>query len=330
MRYSSALALGTLAVSQAAAAGHRHASFHARRNAKSGLEDVDALQLARDLKDVEWKTIDWSSVFASQKPTPTPTPEVQVKATPAAVTSSSTPVPSSSSQEAPKPSETVKANAISNIGEALFEGLGQVIESLKITAKPKNSVEPNGALWLGDKGDAPLRVKHINKSGKDMTLFCWVSNSGYTGFTINVNAAAVGIKLPKDGSAVVTSHGNKVPFGCSPVVPGITLPFGGVGNTWFEGEQHVTDKGENFGTFDISKNPNMNGTPISSQGSKCKSNMNTCVFQCKGSPASCVTDYELLDCGPHNGGHQGYDQKERGVGGGCSMNAQETITVNYG
>lgn len=329
MRSSSVLALGTLAVGQAAAAGHRHASFHARRNGNTGLAEVDAVQLARDLKDLDWKTIniDWASVLATVNFAPTPTPEVQVKVASAVVTPSPTPTPSST--EAAKPSETAKSNPISNIVEGLFEGLSQVMSKLDIKAQPKNSVTPNGALWLGDAGTAPLRVKHINKSGQDMTLFCWVSNSGYTGFTINVNAAAVGVKLPKDGSAVVTSHGNKVPFGCSPVVNGIGLPFGGVNNTWFEGEQHIADNGQLYGTFDISKNPNMNGTPISSQGSKCTSNMKTCVFECN-SGDSCVTGYTLKDCGPHNGGHKGFDQKEQGDGGGCSMSSQESITVHYG
>jgi hypothetical protein len=106
--------------------------------------------------------------------------------------------------------------------------------------------------------------------------------------------------------------------------------FGGVENTWFEANFGPTD-GSFVGTFDVSKNTCMDGDSISAVGSKCTSDMNTCVFECQDKSAkSCQYGYDLVNCSAGNGGGGGYDVVMAGVGGGCNMGANsETIDVTF-
>lgn len=145
--------------------------------------------------------------------------------------------------------------------------------------------------------------------------------------SVNVNVPEISVGL-KPGEKVNLSFAPNVPAACAPAFPDTSLAiFGGWDQTWWE----VTF-GE-FGAFDVSRNVNMQGSNIHSKGSKCTSNMDTCVFKCKDSSVkSCEkgTDYDLFNCAASNGGGGGYDSVMAGTGGGCSMGSDgEKVSVIF-
>lgn len=177
-------------------------------------------------------------------------------------------------------------------------------------------------MWIGN--DSPYKANFINDGSDDGLIVCWNDN-GFTGFTVNVNQPMISMRLPKGKSQVVSFAAGQ-PAACSILYPGATLStvFGGIANTWWEATY-----GEH-GTFDVSRNPNLNGNSIHSKGSKCTSDMDTCVFKCKNGVTSCTYDYELYNCDASNGGGGGYDVKMGGTGGGCDMNyTSETVQVTF-
>ncbi|KAF1925949.1 uncharacterized protein M421DRAFT_423230 [Didymella exigua CBS 183.55] len=361
MRYSSALVLSTLAVGQAAAANHhnRHASFHSRRQAdakRSAANDVNWKAVAYDLNDVDWDKVNWSSVFNS--PTPTPTPTAQATYTVASVdqdTSTATPTsstpavkvqeiktsatPSSSTATATSsapaatssaPAATTSSSSSSDLGDVvsdLLEGVASIVKSLGIVSTGKNDKSSNGGIWIGD--DSAWKAEFTNDANEDAVIFCWKAN-GFSGMSLNVNQPEISVGL-KSGEKTVVSFAANVPAACAPAFSSTKLAnFGGLDQTWWE----VTF-GQS-GAFDVSRNVNMKGRTISSKGSKCVSDMNTCVFKCKEkngvTPDSCEsgTDYDLFECGASSGGGGGYDTVMAGTGGGCAMgSSSETVKVSF-
>ncbi|KAJ4378034.1 hypothetical protein N0V83_000864 [Neocucurbitaria cava] len=335
MRYSTAAVLSALAVGQAAAASHnRHASFHARRQAdakRSAGSDVNWDAVAYDLKDVNWDAVNWSSVFAS------PTPAAVAQSTPSAVAEPKKADPTTTAeakqQAAPtttseKASETsaVVASVKDTVGDLisdLLEGVESIATALGAQIG-KNDKSSNGGIWVGT--DSAWQAEFTNDGNEDSVLFCWKAD-GFSGMSINVNQPDISVGL-KAGDSVNLSFAANVPAACAPAFPSTALAiFGGLDQTWFE----VTF-GE-YGAFDISRNVNMNGCSISSKGSKCTSNMDTCVFKCKDSSVSSCesgSDYDLYNCGSSTGGGGGYDSVMQGTGGGCSMGSSgEKIQVTY-
>jgi len=329
MKCTSAVVLSTLAVGQAAALNHRHASFHARREAasKRDMKDVKWDDVAYDLKNVDWNAVNWSSVFASTpaaKPTPTPeqkkpapvvaatpTPEPKKEAPPAPSKPAEKPV------EAPKPAAPSKkpdSYETNDVVGDLMAGVASVGEAIgaKMGVNAKAS---NGGLWVG--GDSANGVD-VTNTGEDAVWYCWVK-SGFTGMSLNVNAPAISVGMKK-GQTVKISAAQGVSGGCAPATANTGKSiFGGVKNTWFEFTTPTSGKTAS-GAFNISKNVNMKGCSISAQGSTCTSDMNTCVFQCKDTSAeSCEFGYDLINCSAGNGGGGGYDPIMQGVGGGCTM-----------
>lgn len=319
MRYTP-LVLSTLAVGQAAAATahNRHASFHARRQAdakRSPDSAVDWTKIAYDLKDVNWDEVNWSSVFNS----PTPTPEAKP---------APTPEPKPTHEEEPKPAEpsvhTENKDVTDVVGDLvsdLFQGVQAVANRLGAKVGV-NSKSNNGGIWIGN--DSPWQAEFTNDANEDTVLYCWKAN-GFSGMSINANVPDVSVGL-KPGQKVNLSFAAKVPAACAPAYSGTNLAmFGGLDQTWFE----VTFG--DYGAFDISRNVNMQGNAITAKGSKCTSDMNTCVFKCKDdSVRSCEkgTDYDLFGCGAGTGGGGGYDPIMAGTGGGCAMGSSgETIKV---
>jgi hypothetical protein len=326
MRYSSALVLSTMVLSQAAAANlhNRHASFHARRQAeakRSADNQVDWSKVAYDLSDV-----DWDKVFA--KPTPEAAPEPSKPAQPEAQVAEAkavdpAPKPSSSSPAPQAPSKAPEPTPakddplgdllddVGDIVENALNGLQSMITGLgaKVGKNPKSN--ENG-IWLGK--DSKWRAQFTNDASQDAVLFCWRSND-FKNMCINEMQPEISVGL-KSGQSVDISFEENASAACAPVYPGTKLAmFGGVYNTWWEatfGPQ---------GAFDVSRNVNMNGSKISSKGSKCTSDMETCVFKCKNGMESCEkgTDYDLFNCDSGNGGGGGYDPIMAGTGGGCSM-----------
>ncbi|CAO2647606.1 Nn.00g085280.m01.CDS01 [Neocucurbitaria sp. VM-36] len=334
MRYSTAAVLSTLAVGQAAASNlhNRHASFHARRQAeakRSAGSDVNWADVAYDLKDVDWDAVNWSSVFAS----PTPTPVAQ--ATPSAVEAKKVEPTSEAKQEAAptttsaKPAETSAKtetsikDVVDDVVSDLLSGVSDI--ATKLGAKiGKNDKSNNGGIWVGT--DSAWQAEFTNDANKNAVLYCWKAN-GFSGMSVNVNQPDISVGL-KSGESVNLSFAPNVPAACAPAFADSALAlFGGLDQTWFE----VTF-GE-YGAFDISRNVNMNGCNISSKGSKCTSDMDTCVFKCKDSSVSSCekgTDYDLFNCDASSGGGGGYDTVMAGTGGGCSMGSSgEKIQVVF-
>lgn len=342
MRYTSTLVLCTLAAGQAAAHSIRHAGFHARRSAtEQKREEVDYNKV--DYSGVKWDTIDWDSVLslsqqqqASATPTPAPSnaaPEAQPTPAPAYTPAPAKPKeeetateekPQEEKPKEEKPKEEKPSNDGGDGGSV--DGVDAFCAEKGISNAGKNDQTSNGGIWLGT---SDWMANFKNGGSEDMWLVCWKENS-FTGMTINVNMPEILIKIPT-GKSQAVSFAPKVASACAPMYPSTKLAmFGGVENTWVEFNFGPTD-GSFVGTFDVSKNTCMDGDSISAVGSKCTSDMNTCVFECQDkSVKSCEKGYELKNCQAGNGGGGGYDPVMAGVGGGCSMGANsETIDVTF-
>ncbi|KAH7381254.1 hypothetical protein DE146DRAFT_279822 [Phaeosphaeria sp. MPI-PUGE-AT-0046c] len=330
MRYTSAVVLSTLAVGQAAASNshNRHASFHARREAsKRGDPALDWSKLTYDLKDVNWEKINWSSVLNSpaaatptakqEKPAAivTPTPEAKKETAAAAPTSTK------AAEASPSAKNDHSSNPIGDIVDDVFAGVASIASALGAQVG-KNDKSNNGGIWVGS--DSKWGLEVTNNGNSDAVFYCWQSN-GYTGMSVNKFKPDVSVGMKK-GQTVKLSFAENVPAACAPATStGKLAMFGGIDDTWAE----VTFG--QWGAFDVSRNVNMNGCNISMQGSKCKSDMNTCVFKCQDANAkSCEKGYKLDNCDASNGGGGGYDPKMDGVGGGCAMGSSgEWIKVAF-
>ncbi|KAI8931628.1 hypothetical protein NX059_011279 [Plenodomus lindquistii] len=357
MRYSSAVVLSTLAAGSAAAATHahnRHASFHARRQAevkRSADSNVNWDAVAYDLKDVDWSKVNYGAPASSpapsapapaptpeQKEAPKPAPEAKVEAAaysaaPAAQTSSK-PEPKPESEPEPKPKSKPEPKPEENLGDKIGDKLKDVVSDVlegveaiaaKVGAKiGKNDKSNNGGIWIGD--DSEWKATFTNDDNSNAVIYCWKAN-GFSGMSVNVNVPEVSVGL-KSGESVTLSFAPNVPAACAPVFSDTKLAlFGGWDNTWWEATFGTS------GCFDVSRNVNMRGNHISSKGSKCTSDMETCVFKCKDSNASSCeagTDYDLFNCGASNGGGGGYDVVMAGTGGGCAMGGNsEHVQVTF-
>ncbi|CAN9088166.1 unnamed protein product [Alternaria alternata] len=341
MRYSSAVVLSTVVVGQAAAANmhNRHASFHARRQAdakRSAGNDVDWSKVAYDLGDV-----DWSSVFATPTPTPAAAPkvasvaDVKVAAEPTPYATKELPSTTAAAKPAATSAESNDllgdiGDAISDIGDDITDAVSDFLDGVSEWAekvKCKTGLNKKAAwdgIWIG--GDSKWKAEFINdRSNEDMMLSCWQAK-GFSGMSLNVNSPDILVKVPA-GKSIELSWKEKIPSACAPFYASTALAqFGGVNNTWWE----VTFGQD--GAFDVSRNINMNGDSISSKGSKCTSDMNTCVFKCKNGMDTCEkgSDYDLFNCDASGGGGGGYDVVMAGTGGGCSMGQDgETVKVVF-
>ncbi|KAF2026614.1 hypothetical protein EK21DRAFT_115669 [Setomelanomma holmii] len=339
MRCSTAVVLSTLAVGQAAAAHNRHASFHARREAsKRGADNaVNWDAVAYDLKDVNWDEINWSSVFASTSTsTPaakaTPTPQAQkpssaaASPTPEAKKADVTPVassakPAQSSKAAATSAQVQTQSTTSDLVSDVMNGVAAIASTLGALTGT-NSKTNNGGIWIGTDSDWGMEV--TNAGSQQAVFYCWQAN-GFSGMSINKNAPAISVGLAP-GQKVDLAFAANVPATCARATKSSVLAlFGGIKDTWAE----VTFGSS--GAFDVSRNVNMKGSSISMVGSKCTSDMNTCVFRCADTSAdSCETGYTLDNCNAGNGGGGGYDSVMAGVGGGCAMGSSgEKIKVSF-
>jgi hypothetical protein len=299
-------------------------SSEAKRSAGN---DVDWSKVAFDLSDVNW-----SSVFATPTPTPsaaaapkaTSVAEVQaaeatVKATQEKATTTSVKPAATSSAAVAATSAASNNLDLGDLGDAIGGLVSDVMQGVeKIATKlgckvGKNDESNNGGIWIGT--DSKWKASFTNDHSDDAVLYCWKAD-GYSGMIIKDNTPEISVGL-KAGQSVDISFAENVPSACAPVFADTKLAmFGGVDNTWWE----VTFG--QYGAFDVSRNVNMNGNTIASKGSKCVSDMETCVFKCKDSSlASCETGYDLYNCNAAGGGGGGYDVVMQGTGGGCNMDA---------
>jgi hypothetical protein len=285
---------------------------------------VDWEKVSYDLSGVDWDSVFGKKTSSTAAPSSTKAPEPKTTvAPPSSTTPTPTPTPEKTTEEAPKPTKESESpiDTIGGILEGLFEGIESWCSKVGISSIGVNDESDNGKMWIG--GDSPWKANFINDGSEDALVVCWNDN-GFTGMTVNVNQPMITIKLPVGGSQAVSFSPN-VPAACSVLYSGTKLAtFGGIDNTWWEATFGST------GAFDVSRNPNMNGNSISSKGSKCTSDMNTCVFKCSGGESSCTYGYDLYNCDASNGGGGGYDSVMQGTGGGCAMgSSSETVQVTF-
>jgi hypothetical protein len=122
------------------------------------------------------------------------------------------------------------------------------------------------------------------------------------------------------GESTTISCGD-VTGGMAAVYSGTTLsPYGQVYQTWVEFTYGA------YGTVDVSREVNMSGNPVSVVGSKCTTDMSTCVFTCK-SANQCMDagTYVLNNCGPQNGGQTDL----AAMNGGCLMGPNAKLTTTF-
>jgi hypothetical protein len=233
----------------------------------------------------------------------------------------STPEASTPVSSAAAPAETSEAPSDGGVVSDLLYGVQEIISSMGFKGVGINDKSDNGGLWIGD--DGAWKTEFTNDASSNMVIFCWKAD-GFSGMSLNVNLPAISVGL-KQGESVVVSFAPNVPTACAPAFPDTKMAlFGGVDNTWYEATFGSS------GAFDISRNVNMKGNSISAKGSKCTSNMDSCVFKCQDeSVASCETGYTLAGMDSEGCGG-GYDPVMAGVGGGCSMGADgETVKVTF-
>jgi hypothetical protein len=299
-------------------------------------QNLDWNALTYDLKDVKWDELNWKSILATPAApaattaaassvavvAPTPTPEAKKEDTYSAkpVASSKAPETKTTSSAAPAKTED-SSDPIGDVVTDALAGVSRIASKLGALVG-KNDKSSNGGIWIGGDGEWGMDV--TNEGSNDAVFWCWKAD-GFSGMSINKFAPDVSVGL-KAGQTAQLSFAANVPAACAPASIDTTLAlFGGLHQTWAE----VT-----FGTngaFDVSRNVNMKGCNISMKGSKCTSDMNTCVFKCQDESAdSCEKGYNLLNCDAGNGGGGGYDPIMQGVGGGCAMDSQgERIKVSF-
>lgn len=271
------------------------------------------------------KGVDWSSVFATPTPQPAPQPPAQASkpaVTPKPAPPAYTPAPKPPKEtEAPKPPKPSGGHG--NI-ESMIEGAKHVFQRLNVDGyeNAKNLKVPTGDAWIDTDGSAQWATEFINESGDDVMVTCWPV-AGYTGLTINKNQPPIGVLLPANGGTVNVGFAPNTGMACAPVYPNTVLGFfGGVLDTLFE----VTFG--QWGTFDISREVHLGGHSISAKGSKCTSDMETCVFKCENGADTCTTGYSLLNCGTAQGGGTG--EYAGAASGGCSMSPNgEKVKVTF-
>lgn len=338
MRYQPVLVLSTLAVGQAAAANHRHASFHARRSgAAAGPEaiewnkvvrdaiDYDAAIKAADISQSEWDAI-WKSDHPDA-PAPTQAPASSHAAAPAVTPTVAAALQKGVDQsppkkpDTPKPSSAAAAPAAKPSKQSSSGGGSDIVKSIGCVAKA-NPTAPNGQIWVGG-GDAKVRMTWTNDGDEDAAVICWDRPGMFNfreQFSIAVNIAA--------GESVDISMAPSFSGGCGPA-------FKGTGNNQAnmlnETILEFTAAPENppdtvTGVYDVSREVNMAGVVMHATGSrKCTSGVLngvvSCLFGCVATNDCEATGTYGLTAGGDKSGmcNMGKDQQTGGDSGGCQF-----------
>ena len=282
---------------------------------KRDVDSVDWSKVSYDLTNVDWSKVDYGNKPAgSSAPAPAP-----AQANSYTVQPSPAEKPAASPSAKPSASPAAYVQSTGDTTSDYTSGLAEMAKKLDFKVG-KNDKSSNGGIWIGD--DSQWKAEFVNGANEDALIYCWRS-AGFTGMCVQSNAPDVSVLL-KPGKKVTLSFAPGVGTACAPAFGNTKVSsFGGIDNTWFEAT--FVDQ---YGTFDISREVNMQGRTISAKGSKCTSDMETCVFKCADANAkSCEKGYKLLNCAD-KGGHEGYDSVMQGASGGCKMGEKaEKITV---
>lgn len=339
MRYQNALVLSTLAIGQAAAINHKHASFHARRSAAApGPEaiewntvvrdtvDYDAAIKAADIPQSEWDAI-WAKNHGGQ-PAATAAPAAPAKAEVAAApeakpTTDAAPAAPSADKSSDKPSSAKPSKAApadSKPSKSPSTGGGSDIVKAIGCAKGNNPTSPNGGIWVGDGGH--VQMTWTNDADADGAVVCWQHNN-HDMFHLKEQAAiAVNVGA---GKSVDLSMAFGFSGACSPAYADSSFSSmsGQLNETLLEFTADST------GVFDVSQIVTMKGSVLAATGSrKCTSGVlngvASCLFGCTGGAATChETGTYGITAGADSSGmcNVGVDTKGNGgASGGCQFN----------
>jgi hypothetical protein len=240
-----------------------------------------------------------ASIKSSTPTTATPTPATSTTVATAAATSIT----------APKVVSNVAALTPNILLSKGFNALGQ------------NAQGNNGACWIGS--DGPNTNVVTNGAGQDIIVVVWGPNGSWmTGGTPPLITYALA-----PGATFTISCADNVPGGMAAVYQDmissgqVISQWGQVDNTWVEFTYGI------WGTYDVSREINMSGRPISVIGPSCTSNMNTCVFTCNsGNTCGTAGSYTLQNCGPYNGGGSDSAAMNGGCTSGSNLHLQTTFS----
>jgi hypothetical protein len=317
-----ALLLGTVAISHAAAMNAKHASFHARRNAKP----VDYNTV--NYENVNWSKaladIDWSTIF-HDKPAPTYAPEVthapSYEVKPTAVPEKKKPAP----KPAPEP-EKEKPKDLGDVLEGIIEDISDIAKAVGL-GKGVNSKEPNGAVWLGSSG-SDYQITFINEASKDASVICWDKSKMW-----NIRDGSQVFTGVKAGSKVTVSVAKGFSGGCAPVFKDSKCSFSGIID---DSILEFTADNRERGVFQISREVTMKGVVMTATGSRgCVSGVQggdlSCIFGCANGATTCgeAGSYNIVE-GSDSSGYCSLGEFNGQPEGGCQFGADgEHIQVTF-
>jgi hypothetical protein len=369
MRYQNALVLSTLAIGQAAAANHRHASFHARRSAyvaqsqtlvhpcanpscsaAPGPEAIEWNKVVRDtvdydaaIKAADISQDEWNSIWAKDhggKPAATNAPAVaNVAAAPDAkptyAASSAAPQPSADKPSSAKPSKSDPAPSSKPSKSPSTGGGSDILEALGC-AKPNNPTSPNDKIWIGDGGIA--KMTFTNDADEDAAIFCW---DYATMFSVKTSAL-IAVNVGAGKSVDISIAAGFAKAGCGPAFKDSTFTNGMLHETILEFTPVSKNPGQyESGAYDISRIVNTNGVVMSATGDrKCTSGVlngvASCLYGCLGGASTCgeAGTYGAT-AGADTSGACGFGRDnsawgQGGLGGGCNFNpAGDHLQVTF-
>jgi hypothetical protein len=191
---------------------------------------------------------------------------------------------------------------------------------LGLKAPGKNSLKKNGGIWIGEGGRFTLKMK--NHSSKPIIVVVWHGGAGF----LNDNQADITYSL-KPGQTVSISAADGVGHAAFSSIYHDTLVKGQIYNTWGEftvGQSSV---------IDVSREPWMrgHGLQIQPKATKCRTNMNECVFVCKKGKDRCgaAGEYELQNCDSKKNPGAEVGKFNGQPSGGCSMGKGGEVEVNF-
>jgi hypothetical protein len=247
-----------------------------------------------------------SSIVASSTTLATSTVAATTAATTTAQTTAGVPTATAAVAAAGGNAPTLSTSVLTAHG---FSALGQ------------NSYTNNGACWIG--GDGPNTNVMTNGAGEDIIVVVWGPfGSWMTGGSPPLITYALG-----PGQSVTVSCADNVPGGWAAVYQSmvnsgqVISAWGQVDNTWGEFTYG------SWGTYDVSREINMSGRPMSIVGPSCTSNMGTCVFVCfSGNSCGTAGSYQLQNCNAGNGGGSDAAAMNGGCTSGSNLHLQTTFS----
>ncbi|MCJ1329901.1 hypothetical protein MMC10_006582 [Thelotrema lepadinum] len=174
---------------------------------------------------------------------------------------------------------------------------------------------PNGFVFSGTGG--PYVNSLTNQSPSTILVVFWsVDNS----FVANGNQPAPLAEITlSPGQTQSVSYSSGFAGAYAAIYPDTTATIANqIGNSWVE----ITT-GES-GVFDVSREVDMNGHPVSVSTNGCTSDLNTCVFECINGAQSCSRPgtYTLVNCAP--GSQPGVTNN-----GGCAIGSGNSLATTF-